>query len=168
MCLNFLNITKHISRKHVNNLSIHTCYALRIYRYTPVSFWNSTLFPLSAKKQTNKQKTLKSLVLWDCLPEMECLSWTTTISSGSDIYADLQFFLNDSFPRLSQFSSFTQSCATLCNPMDCSMPGLPVLHHISEHAQTHVHWVGDAIQPSRPLSSLSLPVLSLCQHQGLL
>ena len=115
-----------------------------------------------------KKKTTQILsTLRECLREMECLSWTTTISSGSDINADLQFFLNDSFPRLSQFSSVTQSCPTLCNPMDCSMPGLPVLHHISELAQTHVHWVGDAIQPSCPLSSPSSPVFSLSQHQGL-
>ena len=51
----------------------------------------------------------------------------------------------------------TQSCPTLCNPMDCSTPGFPVLHHLPELAQTHVHWVGDAIQPSHPLSSLLLP-----------
>ena len=52
--------------------------------------------------------------------------------------------------------SVTQSCPTLCAPMDCSMPGLPVLHHLLELAQTHVHWVGDAIQSSYPLSSLLL------------
>ena len=51
-----------------------------------------------------------------------------------------------------------QSCPTLCNPMDCSTPGFPVLHHLPELAQTHVHWVGDAIQPSCPLlSPLLLP-----------
>ena len=51
--------------------------------------------------------------------------------------------------------SVIQSCFTLCDPMDCSTPGFPVLHHLLELAQTHVHWVGDTIQPSRPLSSLS-------------
>ena len=54
---------------------------------------------------------------------------------------------------------FTQSCLTLCNPMNCSTPGFPVLHHLPELAQTHVHWVSDAIQPSRPLSPLSPPTL---------
>ena len=49
----------------------------------------------------------------------------------------------------------TQSYPTLCDPMDCSMPGFPVLHHLPELAQTHIHWVSDAIQPSRPLSSPS-------------
>jgi len=53
--------------------------------------------------------------------------------------------------------SVAQSCLTLCNPMNCSRPGFPVLHHLPELAQTHVHWVGDAIQPSRPLYSPSPP-----------
>ena len=67
-----------------------------------------------------------------------------------------------------QFSSVTQSCPTLCDPMDCSMPGLPVHHQILELIQTHVHWVGDAIQPFHPLSYPSLPTFNLSQHQGLL
>ena len=53
----------------------------------------------------------------------------------------------------------------LCNPMDCSMPGLPVHHQLPEFTQIHVHWVGDAIQPSHPLSSPSLPAFSLSQPQ---
>ena len=56
-----------------------------------------------------------------------------------------------------QFSSVAQSCLTLCDPMDYSMPGLPVHHQLLEFTQTHVHWVSDAIQPSHPLSSLLLP-----------
>ena len=66
-----------------------------------------------------------------------------------------------------QFSSVTLSCPTLCDPMDCSTPGLPVHHQCLELAQIHVHWVGDAIQPSHPLSSPSPPTFSLSQHQGL-
>ena len=62
--------------------------------------------------------------------------------------------------------SVAKLCLTLCNPMDCSRPGFPVLHYLLEFAQTHVHWVGDAIQPSHPLSS-SPPALNLSQHQGL-
>ena len=54
------------------------------------------------------------------------------------------------------YCSVGQSCPTLCDPMDCSMPGFPVLHHLPELAQTHVHGVGDAIQPSYPLSPLLL------------
>ena len=66
-----------------------------------------------------------------------------------------------------QFSSVAQSCPTLCHPMDCSMPGLPVHHQLPEFTQTHVHWVSDAIQPSHPLSSPTPPALNLFQHQGL-
>ena len=60
-----------------------------------------------------------------------------------------------------QFSSVAQSCLTLCNPMDCSTPGLPVHHQLPEFTQTHVHWVGDDIQPSHPLSSPSPPAFNL-------
>ena len=60
-----------------------------------------------------------------------------------------------------------QSCPTLCDPMGCSMPGLPVHHQLPEFTQTHVHWVGDAIQPSHPLSTPSPPAFNLFQHQGL-
>ena len=66
-----------------------------------------------------------------------------------------------------QFSSVAQSCLTLCDPMDCSTPGLPVHHQLQEITQTHVHWVGDAIQPSHPLLSPSSPAFNLSQHQGL-
>ena len=66
-----------------------------------------------------------------------------------------------------QFSSAPQSCPTLCDPMNCSTPGLPVHHQLLEFTQTHVHWVGDAIQPSHPLSSPSLPAPNPSQHQSL-
>ena len=59
------------------------------------------------------------------------------------------------------------SCVRLCDPMNCSMPGLPVHDQLPESTQTHVHWVGDAIQPPHPLLSLSPPALNLSQHQGL-
>ena len=72
------------------------------------------------------------------------------------------------FPNSSlsvQFSSVAQSCPTLCDPMNCSTPGLTVHHQLPESTQTHVHQVGDAIQPSHPLSSPSPPALNLSQHQ---
>ena len=65
-----------------------------------------------------------------------------------------------------QFSSVAQSCPTLRDPMNRSTPGLPVHHQLSESTQTHVHWVGDANQPSHPLSSPS-PTFNHSQHQGL-
>ena len=66
-----------------------------------------------------------------------------------------------------QFSSVVQSCPTLCNPVNRSTPGLPVHHQLPEFTQTHVRWVGDAIQPSPPLSSPFPPAANPSQHQGL-
>ena len=66
-----------------------------------------------------------------------------------------------------QFSSVAQSCLTLCDSMDCSTPGFPVHHQLPELTKTHVHWVGDAIQPSHPLLSPSPTTFNLSQHQGL-
>ena len=78
-------------------------------------------------------------------------------------------FSKDFFQAINdfQFSSVTQLCLTLCDPMNRSMPGLPVHHKLLEFTQTQVHRVGDAIQPSHPLSSPSSPALNLSQHQGL-
>ena len=67
----------------------------------------------------------------------------------------------------SQIRSVAQSCLTLCEPMNHSMPGLPVHHQLSEFTQTHVHGVSDAIQPSHPLSSPSPPAPNPSQHQNL-
>ena len=66
-----------------------------------------------------------------------------------------------------ELSSVAQSCPTLCNPVDYSTPCFPVHYHLLELAQTYVHWVGDAIQPSHPLTSPSPPAFNLTQHQGL-
>ena len=78
--------------------------------------------------------------------------------------------LNDQIPESHissvQFSSVTQSCLTLCDPMNHSTPGLLVHHQLLEFTQTHVHWVSDAIQPSHPLSSPS-PACNPSQHQSL-
>ena len=73
----------------------------------------------------------------------------------------------DIYIYIYQFSSVAQSCPTLCDPMNRSMPGLPVHHQLPKSTQTHVHLVGNAIQPSHPLSSPSPPALNLSQHQGL-
>ena len=60
-----------------------------------------------------------------------------------------------------------QSCLTLCDPIDCSRSGFPVFHHLLKFVQIHVHWVGNAFQPSHPLSPPSSPAFNLSQHQGL-
>ena len=65
------------------------------------------------------------------------------------------------------FKLLCQLCLTLSDPMYCSTPGFPVLHHVPEFAETHVHWIGAVIQPSHPLSSPSPSAFSLSQHQGL-
>ena len=80
---------------------------------------------------------------------------------------EMYFLFTNTLTYLVQLGSVTQSCPTLCNPMNCSTPGLPVHHQLLESTQTHIHWVGDAIQPSHPLSSPSPSALNLSQHQGL-
>ena len=78
------------------------------------------------------------------------------------------FLLWKSLVSIFQFSSVQSlSCVQLCDPMNCSTPGLPVHHQLPEFTQTHVHWVSDAIQPSHPRSSPSPPTPNPSQHQGL-
>ena len=89
------------------------------------------------------------------------------VSCGSHIIS--RFFTAETLgkPSFYVFSSVAQSCPTLYNPMNCSTPGLPVHHQLPEFTQTHVHQVGDAIQPSHPLSSPSPPAPNPSQHQSL-
>ena len=82
-------------------------------------------------------------------------------------FESIHFILVICSYTLHQFSSVTRSCLTLCDPMDCSAPGLPVHHQFPELTQTHVHWVDDAIQLSHLLSSPSPPAFNLYQYQGL-
>ena len=91
------------------------------------------------------------------------------MSSLISFISVLQFSAYSAFVSFSsvQFSSVAQSCLTLCNPMNCSTPGLPVHHQLPEFTQTHFHRVGDAIQPSHPLSSPSPPAPNPSQHQNL-
>ena len=78
-----------------------------------------------------------------------------------------QIWLEFEYPRFHLVSSVTQLCPTLCDPMNRSIPGLPVHHQLLEFTWTHVHWLSDAIQSSHPLLSPSPPTLNLFQHQGL-
>ena len=75
--------------------------------------------------------------------------------------------VRDEHLGVAHFSLVTQSCPTLCDPRDCSSPGFPVVHRLLEVVQTHVHRVGDAIQPSHPRLSLSPPAFNLSLCQGL-
>ena len=75
-------------------------------------------------------------------------------------------FQEENYPKCLCCCSVTKLCLTLCDPMDCSLLGFHVHHYFPEITQTHVHWVGDAIQPSHPLVSPSPPAFNLSQHQG--
>ena len=108
------------------------------------------------------------LDLENFLKKVSCCKW---VRFGEKVVSgELQSQRNKVIPIWQwkhQFSSVTQLCLTLCDPMDCSTPGLPVHYQLPELTQTHVHWVSDAIQPSHPLLSPSPPVFNLSQHQGL-
>ena len=94
--------------------------------------------------------------------ELDLTQWLSNNNSNCPGCPVLRLCLS-----MHQFSSVAQSYPTLCDPMNRSMPGLPVHHQLPEFTQTHVHWVGDAIQPSHSLSSPSLPAPNPSQHQGL-
>ena len=115
--------------------------------------------PLERTRSTDLEATEGSQSLsWFKRPliSTKCVNWDKRLHL--DLWtAELQH----------QFSSVAQSCPTLCDPMNRSTPGLPVHHQLPEFTQTHVHRISDAIQPSHPLSSPSLPALNLSQHQGL-
>ena len=97
-----------------------------------------------------------------------CILNVSLIMHCSSIINKYDFtFLKIFLSLLPKFSSVTQSCLTLCDRMNHSMPGLPVHHQLPESTQTHVHRVGGAIQPSHTLSSPSPPAINLSQHQGL-
>ena len=88
--------------------------------------------------------------------------WNLTRASESILYISTHFF------HFVCCCLLTQSCPALSDPRDCSTPGFPVLHHLPKFAQTHAHWVGDAIQPPPPLPPPSPFAVSFSQHQGLL
>ena len=94
--------------------------------------------------------------IWNSSPVIFLEPWLSTSSWTSWLCGSVQL------------SSVAQSCPTLCNPMNCSMPAFPVHHQLQEFIQTHVHWVSDAIQPFHPLSSPSPPAFNLSLDQGLL
>ena len=94
--------------------------------------------------------------------------WKNTPQGCQRGYNPVNTFISDFWPtELVQFSSVSQWCPTLCDQMDCSMLGFPVLQQLPELAQTHVHQVDDPIQPNHPLFSPSPPAFNLSQHQGL-
>ena len=152
------------------------------------SFWNEvTIPPASALTMTGVKSTsvLVHAAIWElhlgsgprwtshypCMKDcmFQCTEGESTSIPGKLLFSTSAFSREPNIYGLSciQFSSFAQSCPSLCDPMNGSMPGLPVHHHLPEFTQTHVHQVSDAIQPSHPLSSPSLPAPNPSQHQGL-
>ena len=107
---------------------------------------------------TPQFKSITSLVL--------SLLYRTTLKSIDDYWKNHSFNYTHLCMQV-QFSSVTQSCLTLCDPMNRSTPGLTVHYQLPEFTQTHVHWVSDAIQPSHPLSSPFPPAPNPSQHQSL-
>ena len=83
------------------------------------------------------------------------------------MFSPIISYFNERLPWGCCCCSVANSCPTICNPINCSMPGFPVHHQPPKFAKTHVHWVSDFIQLSHPLSSPSPPTFSLSQHQGL-
>src|SRR5574340_127548 len=107
---------------------------------------------MSDSVRPHKQQPTRLLCPWD--------------SPGKNTGMGCHFLLQ--CRKVKSESEVTQSCPTLSDPMNCSTPGLPVHHHLPEFTQTHVHRVGDAIQPSHPLSSPSPPAPNPSQHQSFL
>ena len=105
-------------------------------------------------KQADKLQRIYAFELW-CWRRLLRVPWTARRS-------------NQSILKLCCCCSVAQSCPTLWDPMDCSMPGFPVLYYLPEFAQTHVHQVSDVIQPSHSLSSPFPPTFNLSQHHGTL
>ena len=158
-----------------------------IIAYLRVLVWiNLSIGPWRDGKNTQKICTKRDLhdsdnhngLIIHLEPDiLECeVKWalgsiTTNKATGGDgIPVELFQILKDDAVKVLhsvQFSSVAQSCPTLCDPMNHSMPGLSIHHQLLESTQTHVHQVSDAIQPSHPLSSPSPPALNLSQHQGL-
>ena len=103
---------------------------------------------------------MSNMILSSGLKELEQFMLAQQEQGGKPIE------VKSSYPSV-QFSSVAQLCPTLCNPMNRSMPGLPVYHQLPEFTQTHVHCFGDAIQPSHPLSSPSLPAPNPSNHQSI-
>ena len=92
---------------------------------------------------------------------------TKSLTAVTSLFIDMSGDILFHRTHIVQFSSIAQSCPTLCDSMDYSMPGFPIHHQLLELTQTHVHWVSDAIQPSHLLSSPSPPTFNLSWHQGL-
>ena len=123
--------------------------------------WSGLPFPSPMEESEAKVKRLSHVQLF-------ATPWTTAYQAPPSVgFSRQEYWSGLLLPRF-QLSSAAESCSTLCNPMNRSTPGLPVHHQLPKFTQTHVHRVGDAIQPSHPLSAPSPPAPNPSQHQSLL
>ena len=141
-------------------------------------FWDMSVF-VKQSTQDNVNDYLTHLSLW-YIHILSLIILHKHFPLSHALHILIQFFIwsytsilggltwkNRLWDHMTHFSSVGQSCPTLCNPMNCSTPGLPVHHQLPEFTQTHIHRVGDAIQPSHPLSSPSPSAPNPSQHQSL-
>ena len=131
--------------------------------------WRTSLTLLIGPQETRPQASLSRCLAGVTLATNSCHKSAAILCIHA--YGDNLFFketpMHNTLENNFNISSVAQSCPTLCDTMNHSTPGLPVHHQLPESTQTHVHWVGNAIQPSLPLLSPYLPALNLSQHQGL-
>ena len=154
--------TIRVINKHDQTL----CCPPEIILWYPILWWNklficfNILCIIPCTSLSSIMPGFPSIVLFLPAPfsDGNCFSFHNPKNSNYDYHTDIGSV---------QFSSAAQSCPTLCDPMNCSTPGLPVHHQFSEFSQTHIHQVSDVIQPSYPLSSPSPPALNPSQHQSL-
>ena len=138
----------------------------------PYPIWNQSIVPCPVLTVASwpAYRFLKRWVRWSGIPislrVFHSSLWSTVKGFGIVNKAKVYVFLELSF-FFNNPAEVAQSCPTFCEPMNHSTPGLPVIHQLPEFTQTHVHWVGDAIQPPHPLLSPSPPAPNHSQHQGL-
>ena len=138
------------------------------------TMWETQVWPLGCEDPLEKEMATHSSTLAWKIPWMEDRGrlqstgsqrvehdWTTSLSLSLSVVESSDLLL------INCCFSVTKSCSTFCDPVDWTIPDVPILHYLPELAQTHVRWVGDAIQPSHPLSSPSSPAFNLSQNQGL-
>jgi len=126
--------------------------SLKALYSTKILFWGVLIYTVI----TTSVQTICSFIV---------SSWTSPLNSRLG-YLNISLRWLKGTTKCFCYYSVSQSCLTLCNPVDYSMPGFPVLRYLLEFAQTHVHWDGDTIQLSHPLSSPSFPALNLSHHQS--
>ena len=167
-----------VTAQQLNNVKWHkgriSCKVLAAYSHCSVRFagllhqcpleaWRNEAFQVPTQDLLNQNLLCNKILKWPLctLKFWKHHSRTVKNIQGQRVCKD--FSINGSV----QFSSVSQLCPTLCDPMNRSMPSLPVHHQILEFSQTHVHLLSDAIQQSHTLSSPSLPAPNPSQHQGL-